>query len=1018
MAGARFSRAMLTGSLTLVVAGCGDLPLCPSETNLLIDRTPVTIDGAPAAPGVQTDVVVQTTLPKGATVDVEVVDGANGVTERAIGTVDAEGTARITGVTVPSPRARLRAIAHHPQCGDATEEVEIDVVADGPCGVELDPAPVPSDFFAPLSVLDVATDQDPDQPGHQGAVIVTTFEGAQVEVFAAGPAGETSLGTAVATAAGARLDVTVPDGQVAVRATCTVGAATLASSSTSVVVDTIAPGCGFVLPTAGTLVTPELDLDGDLGNGVQLAVTGAVSGDDVAGEPVVFTVTEVGAAGSEVAGTPVDVTGATTATLTIDPAATPAELTFSLSTRDHAGNPCTTSADHAVSYTFVAFSAPALDGKLAAHDGSVNGGALTFPLCGTVSRDGAAVAVSIDGGPPVAATVTGQTWCVTATLGESPPAHELVATATLGSSTGTASLDVEVDITPPSPIADLGAAAVNRQQLRATWTAPSDRGGAAPAYVARLATVPLTDANFDVTGVPIPIAPPAAPGTSEALQITPVRTGTTFFVGIAAVDGFGNRSAAAVSGPLLPVFDQTGAIAATDPEHGTLALGSAIAHGRFNDDDFPDVAIGAPTRNSVLFRTGAVYVYFGGPSGIPAAPGLVIEGEIREGRFGSAVAALPNGTRDDLLVGAPGGDGQIFRYTGGPSFGTGVRTASSAEGRIRVDAATPGWFANAGLGARLATADFDGDGLQDLIASAPRGDGGPGGVVILYGDTLTLDVALSDLDPSGSGTTIVELIRDPGGTTLLGLGTYLFGVGATEGPTDTTDDLVVAYADNMKTVGESLYVFRGDGTRPLTPGVTSRTFAPARDVRIDLATTSVLTDWGAAAATIPDQDGDGARELVISAYHQGAGRTLILPGRLIGVVSTQDPGVIRTLITAGTGVNRFGAVIVGNDGRSSGDVDGDGLEDLLIGGVTSAGGRLFVWFGGAIPRGAVTASSAATSITLSPPDTLRPSTTPGPAGVATWIGDLNGDGLDDVCVGSSGDNAGDGLFEVLWDEAP
>src|SRR6185503_19325657 len=204
----------------------------------------------------------------------------------------------------------------------------------------------------------------------------------------------------------------------------------------------------------------------------------------------------------------------------------------------------------------------------------------------------------------------------------------------------------------------------------------------------------------------------------------------------------------ATAGPVVPAFDQTGAILPRSSAQGTLGLGSAIAHGKFNDDEFDDVAIAAPGQNlGALARAGAVHVYFGGPTGIAATPGLTITIAERDAALGSGLAAVrwTSATRDDLAIGAPGasgGDGRIFVLRGGAGFGTGTRAATTAELEIGVAAARPGWFADGELGGALAAADVDGDGTLDLVASAQRG-GRSGGAVIVYGGTAAGDVALS-----------------------------------------------------------------------------------------------------------------------------------------------------------------------------------------------------------------------------------------------------------------------------------
>ena len=53
-----------------------------------------------------------------------------------------------------------------------------------------------------------------------------------------------------------------------------------------------------------------------------------------------------------------------------------------------------------------------------------------------------------------------------------------------------------------------------------------------------------------------------------------------------------------------------------------------------------------------------------------------------------------------------------------------------------------------------------------------------------------------------------------------------------------------------------------------------------------------------------------------------------------------------------------------------------------------------------------------------PPPTAQPTAPPSPTPPATaaWVGDVNGDGLDDACWSSPLDNGKDGSFELLWDD--
>ncbi|HEX7837658.1 MAG TPA: hypothetical protein VF469_09360, partial [Kofleriaceae bacterium] len=237
-------------------------------------------------------------------------------------------------------RATLRATGSG-TCGDGHDEITVDVPAGAGCTVELSPAPEVNAHYAPLGVLSARSDPDPVAPGYQTTVRVVTRPGWTAEIFEA-TTGERSLGVVTADAAGiASVPVTALDGPVAFRATCRGAGTELASPALGVFADTTPPSCELVAPVPGSIITPAADENHDLGDGVQLAVTGRAGDPDVAGEPVTVTVVESGGAPIAVPDAVTGDDGTATTTLTLLPALTSVAYDFALTMRDHAGNACT-----------------------------------------------------------------------------------------------------------------------------------------------------------------------------------------------------------------------------------------------------------------------------------------------------------------------------------------------------------------------------------------------------------------------------------------------------------------------------------------------------------------------------------------------------------------------------------------------------------------------------------------------------------------------------------------------------
>jgi len=390
-------------------------------------------------------------------------------------------------------------------------------------------------------------------------------------------------------------------------------------------------------------------------------------------------------------------------------------------------------------------------------------------------------------------------------------------------------------------------------------------------------------------------------------------------------------------------------------------------------------AVTARVRPTVL-ALGLEFRTYGGPDfGRPNEAGQGFPGPLVVGDF-------DEDGRDDLVVAAPL-DGS--RTRGGGWFGV-VRGAARFPGPVT---ANFGAERDGEWGGVLAVGDWNGDGFDDLVAGYPRSD---------FSGADSGSLWLLDGGPGGIGT----VSRPIGPASVAGahLGAALATLDFNQ---DGIDDLAVAVPDAA--VGTQ----SAAGRVLLLPGRTGAGPQASGALTIDRATEDVPGDpagregFGQALAG-GDFDGDGYDDLAIGVTGgdagavQGAGSVILVFG-----IGDDEDGALQTFrieeVTRETegvpgdalrGAN-FGATL------AAGDFDGDFFDDLVIGSPDAsvdgrrAAGDLVVLYGSAAGWDPERAVAIDRDTPLVPGD----ATARDRFGATLAVGDVDGDGTDDLVVG-------------------